>query len=124
MDEIKQKPPIEFPWIFTDPNDNIAASTIDEFIITANPILTGLGTWNNSPNNTKPVIFSNDVEYKGNVTIDGRNLNEVLKGIEKRLSILVPDLKKLEKYEALKKAYEHYKTLERLISEGDLEEPK
>jgi hypothetical protein len=37
-----------------------------------------------------------------------------LDAIEKRLGILVPDPKKLEKFEALKKAYAHYKDLERL----------
>lgn len=41
--------------------------------------------------------------------------------IEKRLSILVPDPEKIEKFEALKKAYEHYKTLESLC---ELEETK
>jgi hypothetical protein len=34
--------------------------------------------------------------------------------ISKRLSILVPDPEKLAHFEALKKAYEHYKTLEAL----------
>jgi hypothetical protein len=34
--------------------------------------------------------------------------------ISKRLAILVPDPDKLEHFEALKKAYNHYKTLEAL----------
>ena len=34
--------------------------------------------------------------------------------MEQRLAILVPDPEKLEKFEALKKAYEHYKTMEAL----------
>ena len=33
--------------------------------------------------------------------------------------VLVPDPKKLEKYKALKKAYDNYKTLEALIQEND-----
>lgn len=37
-----------------------------------------------------------------------------LEAIENRLNILVPDPKKLEKFEALQKAYEHYKHLEKL----------
>lgn len=37
-----------------------------------------------------------------------------LEAIESRLNILVPDPEKLEKFEALKKAYEHYKHLEKL----------
>jgi hypothetical protein len=37
------------------------------------------------------------------------------------MAILVPDPEKLEKFEALKRAYEHYKTMERLcqIEEQD-----
>jgi hypothetical protein len=48
-------------------------------------------------------------------------MRERLEAIEARINILVPDPAKLEKYEALQKAYEHYKTMERLCveEEGD-----
>jgi hypothetical protein len=49
-----------------------------------------------------------------NITWQGRSLGDMLSKIEKRLSILTPDPKKLEHFEALQKAYEHYKTLEAL----------
>lgn len=55
-----------------------------------------------------------DAEFEGKVMINGRNISEFLETISKRLSILVPDPEKLEHFEALKKAYEHYKTLEAL----------
>jgi hypothetical protein len=58
-----------------------------------------------------------DAEFKGNVTINGQNLAETLSGIQARLAILIPDPKLLDKYEALKQAYEHYKTLEALCVE-------
>jgi len=45
-----------------------------------------------------------------------------LEAIESRLNILVPDPKKLEKFEALKKAYEHYKHIERLCEINDEDE--
>lgn len=49
------------------------------------------------------------------LTLDGINVKETLLALMKRLAILdSPDPKKLEKFEALKKAYEHYKTLEAL----------
>jgi hypothetical protein len=38
----------------------------------------------------------------------------MLATIEKRLAILTPDPAKLEHFEALQKAYDHYKTLEAL----------
>lgn len=59
-----------------------------------------------------------DADFAGDITWKGRSLSKILGSIEDRLAILQdPDPKKLEKYEALKKAYEHYKTLERLIGE-------
>lgn len=54
------------------------------------------------------------------ITIGERSLLKTLDKIEQRLSILVPDPKKLKRYEALKQAYEHYQTLEALC----LEEPQ
>jgi hypothetical protein len=40
-----------------------------------------------------------------------------LTAIEERLAILTPDLQKLEKYSALKQAYDNYKLLETLCKE-------
>jgi hypothetical protein len=61
-----------------------------------------------------------DAEFKGNVTINGQNLSETLRSIQDRLAILIPDPKLLDKYEALRQAYEHYKTLEALCVEQDI----
>ena len=49
----------------------------------------------------------------------GNEMRKRLEAIEARLNILVPDPAKLEKYEALQKAYEHYKTMERLCVEEE-----
>jgi hypothetical protein len=68
-------------------------------------------TWGNTSNYGN--VTANDI------TLNGRSLTDHLSAIEKRLAILVPDPKKLEKYEALKAAYEHYKLLEKLCSEPD-----
>lgn len=57
---------------------------------------------------------SGDAEFEGEIKIKGRSLGKILEGIEKRLSILVPDKEKLEHFESLRKAYEHYKTIEAL----------
>jgi hypothetical protein len=59
-----------------------------------------------------------DAEIDGDIKVKGRSLEKMLQKIEDRLAIISdPDPAKLEKYAALKKAYEHYKTLERLIGE-------
>ena len=42
--------------------------------------------------------------------------------MEQRLAILVPDPTKLEKFEALKKAYEHYKTMESLCFDEPIDD--
>ena len=55
-----------------------------------------------------------DAEFEGKVKVNGQDLGEFMETISKRLAILVPDPDKLEHFEALKKAYEHYKMLEKL----------
>lgn len=74
-------------------------------------------------NNTSPLSIGStspslkvtgDAEFEGTVMINGRNISEFMETISKRLAILVPDPAKLEHFAVLKKAYEHYKTLEAL----------
>ena len=57
--------------------------------------------------------------FEGDVTIKGRSMEKLFTDLEKRLAILNPDPKKLAKYEALQKAYNHYKLLEALLHEED-----
>lgn len=47
-----------------------------------------------------------------------QHIQKQLDAINERLAILQPNPEHLEKYEALRNAYEHYKTLERLIKNG------
>ena len=54
------------------------------------------------------------VPEEGDIKIGNRSLKEFMDKVESRLAILTPDSKKLEKFAALRKAYEHYKTLESL----------
>lgn len=65
-----------------------------------------------------------DMAHGTDIKIDGKSLKEFMKKMEQRLAILVPDPEKLEKFEALKKAYEHYKTMESLCFDEPIEEPK
>jgi hypothetical protein len=57
---------------------------------------------------------SGNAEFDGDVKIKGVSITKTIEDINKRLAILVPDPAKLEHFEALKKAYNHYKTLEAL----------
>lgn len=70
-------------------------------------------TWGNNMSRAK---FPGDLEVEGNITWKGRDLGRLMVSIEDRLAILTdPDPAKLEKFAALKKAYDHYKTIEALI---------
>ena len=64
------------------------------------------------------------VPEEGDIKIGDRSLKTFMDTVEKRLSILQPDPKKLKKFEALQKAYEHYKHLERLCEIDDEDEDK
>ena len=60
-----------------------------------------------------------DLSNSADIKFGGQSLKETLQAIQDRLGILVPDPVKMEKYAALKAAYEHYKMLERLCNEDD-----
>jgi hypothetical protein len=83
---------------------------------------TGTGSnWNNPPT----VNISNtgiDMAAGTDITVAGKSLKQFMDKMEERLAILVPDPAKLEKFEALKKAYEHYKLMEKLCQELPQEE--
>ncbi len=55
----------------------------------------------------------------GDITIDGMSVKTLLEGVSARLAILIPDPNKLEKYEALRLAYERFKFLEALLGAED-----
>ena len=58
--------------------------------------------------------FAEDYNWTTEKT-DVEQISDRLQTVEERLAILVPDPDKLEKWEALKEAYNHYKSLEALI---------
>ena len=55
------------------------------------------------------------------IKIGDRSLKEFMEKMEERFAILVPDPKKLEKFEALKRAYENYKLMEKLCQSDEEE---
>jgi hypothetical protein len=71
--------------------------------------------WNTTTNVN---IDHNGIDLKDgtDIKIGGRSLVKFMETLEDRLAILQPDPEKLEKFEALKQAYEHYKLLEALCS--------
>jgi hypothetical protein len=84
---------------------------------TSGPLYTAAGTnWSISTN--PGLHVKDDATFEGDIKWKGRSLGKLMEKIEDRLAILQePDAEKLEKFAALKKAYDHYKTLERLIGD-------
>ena len=87
-----------------------------------NVVLNGGSSWGNITTNANNLSgsslhISKDAEFEGDITVKGKSLSEWMATMEKRLSILVPNPDKLEKWEALQKAYNHYKLLEALLHE-------
>lgn len=76
-------------------------------------------SWGNVTTGPTPSLtVSGNADFEGDIKWKGRSLGKLLEKIEDRLAILQdPDPEKLEKHAALKKAYDHYKTLERLIGD-------
>jgi hypothetical protein len=74
--------------------------------------------WSTVTSTNPGLHVKDDATFEGDIKWKGRSLGKLLQSIEDRLAILQePSPEKLEKYAALKKAYDHYKTLERLIGE-------
>ncbi len=87
-------------------------TTVDNVAYAA-PVVTGptFSNINISNGMSTPNMHCKDV------VIDGKPLSSILEKMQQRLAILEnPDPKKLEKYAALKKAYDHYVMLEKLIN--------
>lgn len=93
---------------------------------------TGIGQFNNgwyanpmvtTTTTTQPTlrIEGNGIEMpsEADIKIGNRSLREFMEKMEERMAILQVDPKKLEKFEALKRAYENYKLMEKLCQESD-----
>jgi hypothetical protein len=81
-------------------------------------------SWANGSGNGTVNISTTGIDMAAgtDLKIDGKSLKDFMSKMEERLAILVPDPAKLEKFEALKKAYEHYKTMESLCFDEPKEE--
>jgi len=87
-------------------------------------------TWSNNTfvsgiNPSTTVNITGDglvMDEKADIKIGGKSLKEFMSKMEERMAILVPDPKKLEQFEALKRAYDNYKLMEKLCLDKPVEE--
>jgi hypothetical protein len=76
------------------------------------------GTWGSITSTKSALHVTSDAEFDGDIKWKGRSLGKLLEKIEDRLAILPdPDPEKLKKFAALKKAYDQYKLMEKLIGD-------
>lgn len=106
-------------YFYTSPYMTTGAVGASYSNITINTAAGSNGSWSSLSNtmmssSSAGLHVTSNAEFDGDVKIKGVSVLETLQKIEKRLAILRPDPEKLEHFEALKKAYEHYKTLEAL----------
>jgi len=69
-------------------------------------------SWTSAVTGNGSLQVTGDADIAGDLKVKGVSIVDTLEKINQRLAILVPDPAKLEHFEALKKAYKHYKTLE------------
>lgn len=82
---------------------------------TANNTISGVAAnYIFSTNHSSGLHVTADAVFEGDLKVKGVSILEVLEKIQNRLAVLVPNPAKLEQFEALKKAYDHYKLLESL----------
>jgi len=76
----------------------------------------GGGAWTNTASITNPAprVKISD----GDIELDGVSIAKTMLAIQDRLAILTPKPELLEKYEALKQAYDHYRMLEALCMDS------
>ena len=82
------------------------------------------GAYISASGSNPSLSVSGDADIKGKLTVGGRDVLALLDKIQDRLAILIPDPDLLEKYEALKQAYDQYKLLEALCVEQNIPAPK
>jgi hypothetical protein len=74
-------------------------------------------TWGTATNKTSGTIKLEGPE--SDIFVQGKSMKAWMDAVEKRLLILEPKSELLEKYQSLKQAYDHYKTLEAILYEQE-----
>ena len=105
---------IDTSWFGDMGNITVASTSYPSGSVLTSNGTTSSPNWSTSISNN---LKGGQLELEGegaDIVINGKSLSMVMEKIESRLAILTPDPEKLEHFEALKKAYDHYKALEAL----------
>jgi hypothetical protein len=94
------------------------AGTGYQWATTASPYIT-----TTTSTGTPSLQVTGDADFQGDLKIKGHSIVKLLEKMEDRLAILMePDPEKLKKFQALKKAYDNYKLMEKLCIEEKKED--
>ena len=74
-------------------------------------------TWGTATNKTSGTIKLEGTD--ADIFVQGKSMKVWMDAVEQRLCILDPKPELLAKYESLRQAYEHYKTLEAILYEQE-----
>ena len=114
---------VDDSWLNSSLTMNTATSPIDltSYTYSTSSNWGNSGGWSTGTSTGTVNIDSKGIDIKdsGDIKIGHRSMKEFMDKMEQRLAILQPDPELLEKFEALRQAYEHYKTLEALCM-GDI----
>lgn len=99
-------------WISDSTTSSIDFGS-DFYTINVSDTMPSYSYTNSFPEQTKIKIDGEDAD----VVINGKSMKTFMEKMEERLAILQPDPAKLEKFEALRKAYENYKLIEKMVNE-------
>ena len=128
-----------FDTITLDPSQFISAITVPSYTSIGNTYTTSIGAtgstytigtgagangtyWTTATGTTNITGNGIELDASADIKIGHKSFKAIMEKIEDRLAILTPDPVKLEKFAALKKAYEHYKLMEKLCQEEDKED--
>lgn len=102
-------PTIDTNISLTNKSNYVMASTMQAPINLLNsiPLMNPITTINK--------LDADEISVTTDLIIGDVSLKNFMKTVSDRLLILTPDPAKLEKYEALRKSYEHFKLLEALL---------
>lgn len=104
------------------PTYNASNPTYTTLTTTAGSVPTWSGSTINITGAANPGMVVHGTMKADDVEVDGVSVKEMMqtmKVMQERLAILVPDPAKLEKFAALKAAYDHYKLLEALCTDPE-----
>ena len=110
------------PDLIQDEQDELITDSVNTYMYgnvynTTVPTTYNIGSTTTSTVTIDPTMPMSDIEVDGDIKVGGKSLKDFMEVVSERLNILTPNPELLEKYDALKEAYEHYKILEKLCTD-------